>query len=96
MNEPQWGPVYWRVVPFVDAIDIIDSKGDKIASVSDRPVGMIGEPPANAHLIAAAPALYDELESLVSLIEGKIWTTNDLTYAKSILAKARGEKDGGF
>lgn len=45
---------------------------------------------ANAHLIAAAPELYDALDEIVS---DRVWCDEApfLAKAKSVLAKARGE-----
>ena len=44
---------------------------------------------ANAHLIAAAPELYAELEAMVETFSG--YQGMELKLAKAVLAKARGE-----
>ena len=46
------------------------------------------EEKANAHLIAAAPDLYDALEALQGEISNELWKSVDAGYA---LKKARGE-----
>ena len=53
------------------------------------------EQEANAHLIAAAPDLYEALERMVGWVddwrEGKKHPYDDWEFAKAALAKARGE-----
>lgn len=62
--------------------------------------GYAGDTPANAHLIAAAPDLYEALERLIGFAEsaeartlvgdeGCLWP---MEFARAALAKARGEQ----
>jgi hypothetical protein len=46
---------------------------------------------SNAHLIAAAPDLYDALEALVDACDRLGVTGGNLSYARAVLAKARGD-----
>lgn len=46
---------------------------------------------ANAHLIAAAPELYEALEDVIGLIPLEFEQSPMVSFAKAALAKARGE-----
>lgn len=46
---------------------------------------------ANAHLIAAAPELYEALEGVLGLIQLEFEQSPMVAFAKAALAKARGE-----
>lgn len=46
---------------------------------------------ANAHLIAAAPELYESLEDVLGLITPEFEQSPMVSFAKAALAKARGE-----
>ena len=47
---------------------------------------------ANAHLIAAAPELFDALSLLLEAVENGLDTTRRCAFAKLAIAKARGEQ----
>lgn len=73
---------YWQVHDGSDAI------------VCSTMFCMAGNKEANAHLIAAAPDLYEALSRIESIIEGAFPNLNDgeaMRDARAALAKARGE-----
>tara|TARA_R110000824_G_scaffold308609_1_gene496046 strand:+ start:114 stop:431 length:318 start_codon:yes stop_codon:yes gene_type:complete len=76
MTAPKWTPGPWdvrpgwglnaiEVAPVDDAPDLV-GEPTEVAGISD----CYTEHEANAHLIAAAPELYEALESLVGQIDG--------------------------
>ena len=69
--------IYANAVIYISAVDGVDlTEGNKQRS-------------AAAHLIAAAPELYSELEQLVEFFDG--YQGKEFINAKAVLAKARGE-----
>lgn len=46
---------------------------------------------ANAHLIAAAPAMYEALTNLLKMVEDGDYTTIELNEARAALAQAEGK-----
>jgi hypothetical protein len=57
-------PRPWKVVPYVDAIRVVDANGASVLSLSDRPTTDFGSlPPDNARLIVAAVNSYDALRT---------------------------------
>ena len=92
MSKHTPGP--WRVVrqngsPTTGEWMIAGSKHGYLAEVRDCGSGDVK---ANAHLIAAAPDLYDALDSLLSAIDSCAELTPQLLRAfEKTLAKARGE-----
>lgn len=77
--QPENANGWWVVSTDVDGYDTIDESGDG------------GFEEQTAHLIAAAPDLYEALDAV---IDGRYWSmsNNKLGAAKAALAKARGEK----
>ena len=89
MTERKWKPGPWGVKPRANLCqEISSSNGITIAVTRHR--GKIGaaERHANAHLIAAAPDLYEALEYLMMHAD---LTYGDKTVASEALARARGE-----
>lgn len=97
MSKHTPGP--WDVLPYVDAIKILDSNGSSIALVCDRWTDEPGMPPDNARLIAAAPDMLAALQRLCEQAEmtedyrdsfdGTL--VNACKQARAAIAKAKGE-----
>lgn len=92
-NETKWTPGPWlNVGGWVDSED--DSHGSIICSLSavDRKPDYISD--ANAHLIAAAPDLYEALDQAVTSMQDSGYPNTHLAViaARKALAKARGEQ----
>lgn len=82
-------PPPWKVVPYVDAIDIVDANGDEVAHLADRDLRLIGMPPANARLIAAAPDLLAACKQV--LAAGEEWAgTKAWDMCRDAVAEAEG------
>ena len=91
MSEPKWTPGPWKVIAGPSSFHALRGETQKQAE-------------ANAHLIAAAPELYDAIELILPLARG--YRPEGQTYearqtcrswieaAENALAKARGEHDG--
>ena len=57
-------PRPWKIVPYVDAIHVMDADGACVLSLSDRPITDFGSlPPENARLIVAAVNDHDALRT---------------------------------
>jgi hypothetical protein len=84
MSEPKFTPGPWAVNQRKDNPEIWWTGGMLIAGI----VGCAEFDFANAHLVAAAPDLYESLSEIVALTDRKtdIWDK-----AHAALAKARGE-----
>ena len=93
--EKKWTPGPWAQDKFALSVDILASRPKLVATVKSKNCDSPEEMAANAHLIAAAPELYDALEDMVSLWErvhpGVILGKPAILNAKRIMAKARGE-----
>ena len=92
-NETRWTPGPWACHPSAFMADGDDKRAYFIVSG----LGFSGKADANAHLIAAAPELYEELEKARRTIQALIddGYTGYLEFRNSIdaaLAKARGEQ----
>lgn len=101
MAEPKWTPGPWRIEERL--LVYAGTKWVASAKMYDSETTM-EEAQANAHLIAAAPDLYRELENLVELAEAAMRAANrdggeydieaELADARAALRKARGDSDG--
>jgi len=105
MTEKKWSKWPWVAIdPYGDGgpeIDIMSANAVMLASIGDSNAP-IEEDMANVPLIAAAPELYDALESAVNDIERWLaanpqvmpgsWSHQILTAGKQALAKATGER----
>lgn len=94
MRETKFTPGPWTASKYGDSFAIFDEKKSRICycygSFENRSPEESGE---NAHLIAAAPELYEALEACISTHcpdSDKIFC-GSCTNARKILAKARGE-----
>ena len=87
MNNTEFTPSPWLVIGEIgDEYEIADYYGTLIARI-----GVVDDT-ANAHLIAAAPDLYDALEGcLDSLGDEFILPRDCVRQARTALMKARGE-----
>lgn len=101
-NETKWTPGPWVVgesshngLPCVDACDPNDGQlMIEICEVwgEDRAESETEMSRANAHLISAAPELYEALASMLEECEDDEFAPHVME-AKAALAKARGETD---
>jgi len=81
MTEHKWTPGPWRVFG-----------GDKVVTVGPHCKLVAETDPANAHLIAAAPDLYEALCIMIEYCNAEPGTmVYPGTQAATALAKARGE-----
>jgi hypothetical protein len=89
----QHAPGPWKVKPYVDAIDILDTNGVPVAHLADRAIAdYVGMPPENARLIAAAP---DMLSALLYIVRWKPsgWSAEAAQeMARSAIARATGQE----
>jgi len=92
MSEPKFTPGPWGNVDFALSNEIGTLKNPLIAVVQSRHCDSPDELRANAHLIAAAPDLYEALEELLTFVQahngGELMRVED---ARAALRKARGE-----
>lgn len=93
MTERKWTPGTWFAAEDSEGFWVIDSDGYRVGSAD----AASHNPKANAHLIAAAPDLYEALDNLWSWVEG--WNAefmDDIEFDRSVyqkaLYKARGEQ----
>lgn len=88
-----WSKSYWIEQPGNRYKPMVAAGGVTVAITHPAPICQQDECEANAHLIAAAPELYEALESLVRCIdETRGSNANDALHAaETALAKARGE-----
>ena len=104
MAETKWTPGPWEVKPVELGVPYLRVRGTrlgmrhKVANVlatHDHPAireREIAETEANAHLIAAAPDLYEALETTVAaLASSGSMHQKALDAAEAALSKARGE-----
>lgn len=97
MADTKWTKGKWSVVPPVngDEISIISgcaSDIELVAIISLFDEADFEEECANAHLISAAPDLYEALERLLAnLAEGDFISETRIQSARNALSKARGE-----
>lgn len=97
MTETKFTPGPWKCDGEESAyydlptLNILDKDGDIVAGAVDY-IDESGLP--NAHLIAAAPDLYEVLQRMVNVaseIAPDVQGANVFTDARNVLAKARGE-----
>ncbi len=87
-------------VHFDEAVKIKDARGDTIATLSQtflRGRRSASEVAANAHLIAAAPELYDALKYVVTIFEHYADTPEEINaigLALNVLGTAEGDEGG--
>ncbi len=62
--------------------------GNQVAVIGGK---KLDEMNANAHLIAAAPAMYEALGNLLKMVEDGDYTTIELNEARAALAQAEGK-----
>lgn len=95
MTERKWTEGPWVALPYDDIGDevaIHKFDGEYVASVDcDGCFDVLSGPviTANAHLIAAAPDLYEALEGIITAMEGI--GHGPFEAERAALAKARGE-----
>ena len=80
----------WVVERHVGAVYVSSERGDVIAKKSTEYAnkGFVNEVEANAHLIAAAPEMYELLSCILERFEPYDEASIEI---KKVLAKARGE-----
>ena len=90
-KEPKWTPGPWVLVG--DSRTIIESEsGDGIIGINSQSMSWLEIDDANAHLIAAAPELYDALLYVLSVCPAIDYIGEEArAEARAALAKARGE-----
>src|SRR5690554_3803697 len=98
MTERKWTPGPWVVCEYCEASDevvVVANGAEYITSIdvdgqSNSDTGVMDQIYANAHLIAAAPDLYEACEEFVRKCDiGQARSTNSYNQMKSALAKAR-------
>ena len=96
--EKKWMPGTWAQDKFALSVDILASRQKLVATVKSKNCDSPEEMAANAHLIAAAPELYDALEDCEYWLSapptsqrGRERVANVIKRARTIMAKARGE-----
>ncbi|MDI3298242.1 MAG: hypothetical protein QJR08_03630 [Bacillota bacterium] len=94
-DHKKWTPGPWRVRPgFSDAHFVVVAGEYADEGEPDLLVHVGTANPQDAHLIAAAPDLYEALDEIV-LKYGRYLPMRELSRAKAALAKARGEATAG-
>ena len=101
MSETKWAPGAWNLMRTETGYTIGPNqqlRGDYVADVHEHQSGAMSdeEAAANAHLIAAAPELYEALESLMDALDTHcgstpVWSVY-MERARTTLDRARGEK----
>jgi len=95
MTKPNWTPGPWKIGSRYTENGVYDKAGNLIANTHsshrnfDRE-NQIAEQNANAHLIAAAPDMYEALEDIIGDTEFGCHRASYIK-ARAALAKARGE-----
>ncbi len=87
MSEAKFTPGPWRV-RFGNIGHVTAENGALVAKC--QRLTSLCNLQANAHLIAAAPDLYEALERVIKIIDDSPWCLK-LTEERAALAKARGE-----
>ena len=88
----RWTEGPWGKESFALSEDILAPGNKLVAIVQSRHCESPEEMRANAHLIAAAPDLYEALENLLSAVENNAYVGSKwIEEASDALAKARGE-----
>lgn len=87
MGEAKFTPGPWRVR--FGNIGHVAAENGALVAKCQRLTGLCNLQ-ANAHLIAAAPELYEALERVIKIIDDSSWCLK-LTEERAALAKARGE-----
>ncbi|MFT9070300.1 MAG: hypothetical protein ABF446_08385 [Acetobacter orientalis] len=87
MSEVKFTPGPWRV-RFGNIGHVTAENGALVAKC--QRLTSLCNLQANAHLIAAAPDLYEALERVIKIIDDSSWCLK-LTEERAALAKARGE-----
>jgi len=95
-NENKWTPGPWYVGAPDDCYCIAEVGSRAVYPVAGRVYQNADSDEADAHLIAAAPELYEALDELADLMQGVIEgdyrpDSFTLQIARAALAKARGE-----
>lgn len=105
-NENKWTPTPWNTSYWIEQPNnrhkpMVVAGGVTIAIMHPAPVCQMSECEANAHLIAAAPELYEALEWAMNFVD-QVRVENpapkgggeDIAYeeARAAIAKARGEQ----
>ena len=79
-----FAPLPWKVVPYVDGIDIVDADGKPVLHLADRDIAGDGLPPANAEFVVRACNMHCEiLKTLENLVMSR-------SIALAVIAKAKG------
>jgi hypothetical protein len=91
--EGKWVKGPWRVQPIEMysggmGIAVVNAEGETIADNQTYYPQALAE--KNAHLVAAAPEMYEALEALITRF-GWITDLEDIHQAQRVLRKARGE-----
>jgi hypothetical protein len=81
MNEAKFTPGPWEHVAVKGGWDGVTSKCDGLICTLSY------NNPANAHLIAAAPELYEALKGCLALLQKDGWYGIEVTAAENVLAK---------
>lgn len=95
--EPRkWTPGPWTVDDGdSEAFGVFSADGAGICYLSENPyrgLGLRPEDSANANLIAAAPDMYEALETMLAIFAPKLSLPGSMaSKARAALAKARGE-----
>lgn len=97
MAETKWTPGPWNVAGYLNGSCAVAAK-TLIARVYSESFRDLGNETANAHLIAAAPDLYEALDRIADIVEverreGRTEMDGEtIAICRAALAKARGEK----
>jgi len=90
MSETKFTPGPWHEIQSEDSdsmlIGPLDDRGIMPYCISHV------ESEDDAHLIAAAPEIYDALKNLLEVISWEPYADNEIIIARAALAKARGQQ----
>ena len=94
MSEPKFTAEPWGVNHLIHVHSLKD--GNQVCKMTGFERRKRSQMQANAHLIAAAPEMYEELEKVLRLLKSKPFLdekSEGIARIENLLAKARGKHD---